>query len=74
MNEDRCRKKTFLANHMGNRPRGRLLLRWIDCVEKDLNILNIKTGKQLLKVEMSAENFWRRRGPTHDSGAIEEES
>ncbi|GFS48307.1 putative endonuclease-reverse transcriptase [Trichonephila clavipes] len=39
MNEDRCCKKIFLGKPMGNRPRGRLSLRWINCVEKDLKIL-----------------------------------
>ncbi|GFV17131.1 putative endonuclease-reverse transcriptase [Trichonephila clavipes] len=38
MNEDRCSKKIFLAKPMGNRSRGRPPLRWIDCIEKDLNI------------------------------------
>ncbi|GFU77358.1 hypothetical protein TNCV_3174361 [Trichonephila clavipes] len=45
MNEDRCCKKIFLAKSMGNRPRGRPPLRWIDSVEKDLNILKIKNWK-----------------------------
>ncbi|GFV99310.1 hypothetical protein TNCV_1512821 [Trichonephila clavipes] len=39
MNEDHCCKKIFLAKPMENRPRGRPPLRWIDCVEKDLNVL-----------------------------------
>ncbi|GFU52439.1 hypothetical protein TNCV_193121 [Trichonephila clavipes] len=38
MNEDHCCKKIFLPKPMGNRPEGRPPLRWIDCVEKDLNI------------------------------------
>ncbi|GFW36474.1 hypothetical protein TNCV_1344351 [Trichonephila clavipes] len=38
MNEDRYCKKIFLAKPKGNRPRDRPPLRWIDCVEKDLNI------------------------------------
>ncbi|GFU09082.1 putative endonuclease-reverse transcriptase [Trichonephila clavipes] len=42
MNDDRCCEKIFLAKSMGNRPRGRPSLRWIDCVEKDSNILKAK--------------------------------
>ncbi|GFT18528.1 putative endonuclease-reverse transcriptase [Trichonephila clavipes] len=42
MNEDRRYKKLFLAKPIGNKPRGRPPLRWIDCVEKDLNILKVK--------------------------------
>ncbi|GFT32594.1 endonuclease-reverse transcriptase [Trichonephila clavipes] len=49
MNEDRCCKKIFLAKSMGNRPRGRPPLRWIDCVEKDLNILKVKNWKTVAK-------------------------
>ncbi|GFT52267.1 hypothetical protein TNCV_9011 [Trichonephila clavipes] len=49
MNEDRCYKKIFLAKPMGNRPRGRPTLRWIDCVEKDLNILKVKNWKTVAK-------------------------
>ncbi|GFV67884.1 hypothetical protein TNCV_926501 [Trichonephila clavipes] len=49
MNEDRCCKKMFLTKPMEYRPRGRPPLRWIDCVGKDINILNVK------KVEMSGE-------------------
>ncbi|GFW67292.1 hypothetical protein TNCV_3337931 [Trichonephila clavipes] len=33
MNEDRSCKKVFLAKPMGDRPRDRPPLRWIDCVE-----------------------------------------
>ncbi|GFX83182.1 putative endonuclease-reverse transcriptase [Trichonephila clavipes] len=58
MNEDRCYKNIFPEKPMGNRPRGSSPLRWIDCVEKDLK--RSKTGKQLPKVEMPGENFWRR--------------
>ncbi|GFU22504.1 hypothetical protein TNCV_1304151 [Trichonephila clavipes] len=32
-----------------------------------------KTGKQLPKVEIPRENFWRRPGPTQGSRSIEEE-
>ncbi|GFW95567.1 hypothetical protein TNCV_1722651 [Trichonephila clavipes] len=60
MKEDRCCKKIFLMKPMGNRPRGRPPLRWIDCVERDLNIF--KTGKQLPKVGIPEENFWRKPG------------
>ncbi|GFW79975.1 putative endonuclease-reverse transcriptase [Trichonephila clavipes] len=45
MNEDRCCKKIFLAKPVGNRFRGRPPLTWIDCGEKDLNILKVKNGK-----------------------------
>ncbi|GFU25290.1 putative endonuclease-reverse transcriptase [Trichonephila clavipes] len=56
MNEDRCCKKIFLAKRMGNKPRTRSPLRWIDCVEKDLKDLKVKNwGKQLPKVGMLGE-------------------
>ncbi|GFV97404.1 uncharacterized transposon-derived protein F52C9.6 [Trichonephila clavipes] len=49
MNEDSCCKKIFLAMPMGNRPRGRLPLRWIDCVKKDLSTLKAKNWKTVAK-------------------------
>ncbi|GFY15266.1 hypothetical protein TNCV_1570771 [Trichonephila clavipes] len=49
MDEARCRKKIFLTKPMGNRPRGRTPARWIDCVEKDLNILKVKNLKTVAK-------------------------
>ncbi|GFY01741.1 putative endonuclease-reverse transcriptase [Trichonephila clavipes] len=70
MNEDRCCKKFFLAKPMGNRTPGRPSLRWIDCVEKDLDIFKVK---KLPKVEMLGKNFWRRSGPTQRYRTIEEE-
>ncbi|GFX18943.1 hypothetical protein TNCV_322481 [Trichonephila clavipes] len=45
MNEDRCCKKCFLAKPMGNRSRGRTLLRWIDSVE---NSKHFKAGRRHL--------------------------
>ncbi|GFV82500.1 uncharacterized transposon-derived protein F52C9.6 [Trichonephila clavipes] len=49
MNEDRCCKKIFLAKPMGNRSWDMPPLRWIDCVEKDLNILKVKNWKTVAK-------------------------
>ncbi|GFT09949.1 putative endonuclease-reverse transcriptase [Trichonephila clavipes] len=49
MNEDRCCKRIFLTKPMGNKPRGKPPLRWIDCVEKDLNILMVKNWKTVAK-------------------------
>ncbi|GFT25953.1 hypothetical protein TNCV_2807911 [Trichonephila clavipes] len=46
MDENCCCKKIVLAKPMGNRPRGRPPLRWIDNVEKDLNILKVKNSCQ----------------------------
>ncbi|GFV78585.1 putative endonuclease-reverse transcriptase [Trichonephila clavipes] len=73
MNEDRCCKKIFLGKPMGNRPRGRHPLRWIDCVEKVLKILKVEIGKQLPKVGVPGEDFWRSPGSTQGCRAIEEE-
>ncbi|GFU70208.1 hypothetical protein TNCV_5058001 [Trichonephila clavipes] len=70
MNEDRCCKKIFLAKPMGNRPRGRPPLRWIDCVEKDLKILKVKYWQTVAKSGVA----WRRPGPTQGCRAIEEVS
>ncbi|GFV99475.1 uncharacterized transposon-derived protein F52C9.6 [Trichonephila clavipes] len=56
LNEDRCCKKIFLAKPMGNRPRGRPPLRWIDCVKKDLNILKFKNWRTVAK----SRDAWRR--------------
>ncbi|GFS78504.1 hypothetical protein TNCV_3147571 [Trichonephila clavipes] len=56
MNEDRCCKKIFLAKPIGNRPRGRLPLRWIGCVDKDLNILKVKNWKTVAK----SRDSWRK--------------
>ncbi|GFX06956.1 hypothetical protein TNCV_1202711 [Trichonephila clavipes] len=56
MNEDRCCKKILLAKPMGNRPQGRPLLRWIDCVEKDLKILKVKNLKKVAK----SRDAWKR--------------
>ncbi|GFU33093.1 hypothetical protein TNCV_4156411 [Trichonephila clavipes] len=39
-------RKKFLAKPMGNRPRGRPPLRWIDCVEKDINILKLNFAER----------------------------
>ncbi|GFY23408.1 hypothetical protein TNCV_3941041 [Trichonephila clavipes] len=44
-NEDRCCKEIFLAKPMGNKPPGKPLLRWVDWIENDLNILMIKNWK-----------------------------
>ncbi|GFV93164.1 hypothetical protein TNCV_573031 [Trichonephila clavipes] len=49
MKEYRCCKEIFLAKPLRNRPRGRVLLRWIDCVEKDLSILKVKNWKTVDK-------------------------
>ncbi|GFU04097.1 uncharacterized transposon-derived protein F52C9.6 [Trichonephila clavipes] len=56
MNEDRCCKKILLAKPMGNRPRGRLPLRWIDCSVKDLNILKVKNRGKVAK----SSDAWRK--------------
>ncbi|GFT18185.1 putative endonuclease-reverse transcriptase [Trichonephila clavipes] len=56
MNEDRCRRKVFLAKTMGNKPRGRPLLRWTDCVEKDPKIRKVKNWKTVAK----SWDAWRR--------------
>ncbi|GFS82931.1 hypothetical protein TNCV_1568171 [Trichonephila clavipes] len=73
MNEDRSYKKIFLAKPMGNRPRRRLPLRWIDCVEKDINILKVKNWKTVTK----SRDAWRKlleKARTHPGlRAIEEE-
>ncbi|GFT52147.1 hypothetical protein TNCV_1373821 [Trichonephila clavipes] len=34
---------------MEKRPRGSSPLRWIDCVEKDLNVLKVKNSKTIAK-------------------------
>ncbi|GFT01944.1 hypothetical protein TNCV_3056871 [Trichonephila clavipes] len=68
MNEDRSCKKIFLAKPMGNRPQSRPLLRWNDCVEKDLKILKVKNWKTVAK----SRDVWRRPGPTQGCQAIEE--
>ncbi|GFT29691.1 hypothetical protein TNCV_4891111 [Trichonephila clavipes] len=39
MKEDGCCKKIFLAKPIENKPRGRSLLRWMDCILEDLNNL-----------------------------------
>ncbi|GFU57216.1 uncharacterized protein TNCV_3634081 [Trichonephila clavipes] len=49
MSEDRCCKKIFQAKPMGNKPRGRPPLKWIDCVEKDLSILKVENWKTVVK-------------------------
>ncbi|GFV44140.1 reverse transcriptase domain-containing protein [Trichonephila clavipes] len=49
MTKDRCCKKIFLVKPMGNRSRGRLQFKLIDCVEKDLNILKVKNWKTVAK-------------------------
>ncbi|GFU33021.1 uncharacterized transposon-derived protein F52C9.6 [Trichonephila clavipes] len=56
MNEDRCCKKIFLTKAMGNKPRGRPPLRWIDCVDKDLKILKIKNWKKVAE----SRDAWKR--------------
>ncbi|GFS57212.1 epidermal growth factor receptor substrate 15-like 1 [Trichonephila clavipes] len=56
MNEDRCFKKIFLAKPVGNKPWGRRLLSWIDCVKKDLNILKVKNFKTVAK----GRDAWRK--------------
>ncbi|GFY29569.1 uncharacterized transposon-derived protein F52C9.6 [Trichonephila clavipes] len=45
----RCYKKILLAKPMGNKPRGRPTLKWIDCIEKDLNISKVKNWKTFAK-------------------------
>ncbi|GFT40430.1 hypothetical protein TNCV_1646341 [Trichonephila clavipes] len=49
MKEDRCSKKIFLAKPMGNGSRSRTPLRWIDCVEKVLNVLKVKNWRTVAK-------------------------
>ncbi|GFW01438.1 hypothetical protein TNCV_5030881 [Trichonephila clavipes] len=54
--EDRYCKKIFLAKTTGNRSRDRPPLRWIDCVDKDLNILKVKNWKTVDK----SRDAWRK--------------
>ncbi|GFU03298.1 hypothetical protein TNCV_3338241 [Trichonephila clavipes] len=56
MNEGRYSKKTFLAKPMGNIPLGRPPFKWIDCVEKNLNILKVKNWKTVAK----SKDAWRK--------------
>ncbi|GFV28006.1 uncharacterized transposon-derived protein F52C9.6 [Trichonephila clavipes] len=56
MNEDHCCKKIFLAKPMANRPRDRPMLRWIDCVKKDLNILKVENRKTVVK----SRDVWKK--------------
>ncbi|GFU76938.1 hypothetical protein TNCV_4520941 [Trichonephila clavipes] len=51
MNEARCCKEIFLAKPMRNKPWYRPSLRWIECDEKNLYILNVKNWKTVAKVE-----------------------
>ncbi|GFU59866.1 hypothetical protein TNCV_4726331 [Trichonephila clavipes] len=53
--EDRYCKNIFLAKPIGNRPRRRPPLRWIDCVVKYPNILKVKNWKTV------AESRYARR-------------
>ncbi|GFW62687.1 hypothetical protein TNCV_2624501 [Trichonephila clavipes] len=69
MIEDRRFQKTFLAKPMGNRPRGRPPLRWIDCFEKDVKILKVKNWKTVAK----SRDTWRRPGPTQGCQVSEDE-
>ncbi|GFX61035.1 hypothetical protein TNCV_4116861 [Trichonephila clavipes] len=57
MNEDSCCKKIFLAKPMGYRPWDRPMLRWIDCVEKDLKGQKLENScqKQRCPEKTSAE-------------------
>ncbi|GFX38056.1 hypothetical protein TNCV_3836551 [Trichonephila clavipes] len=56
MNEDSCCKKILLTKAMENKPRSRLPLKCINCVEKDLNILKVKNWKTVSKVR----DAWRK--------------
>ncbi|GFS48228.1 uncharacterized protein TNCV_2296231 [Trichonephila clavipes] len=56
MDEDRCCKKIFPAKPMGNRSRGRHPLRWINSIEKDLNILKVRNWKTVAK----SRDAWRK--------------
>ncbi|GFU73787.1 hypothetical protein TNCV_554151 [Trichonephila clavipes] len=77
MNEDRCCKKIFLEKPMGNRPRGRPQLRWIDCVEKDLNILKAKNQETVSRRRDARRKLLQKaRVPPHRScrAIVEEET
>ncbi|GFV77578.1 hypothetical protein TNCV_1071071 [Trichonephila clavipes] len=43
---------------MGNRPRGKPSIRWIDCIEEDLDILKVKNWKTVAQ----SREAWRRPG------------
>ncbi|GFW85954.1 hypothetical protein TNCV_1967621 [Trichonephila clavipes] len=73
MSDDRCCKKIFLAGPVRNRHGGRLPLSWIDCVEKELNILQVINWEIVAKSRNVFKNFWRRSGLSQDCRAIEEE-
>ncbi|GFS80968.1 hypothetical protein TNCV_3516591 [Trichonephila clavipes] len=55
--KDRFCKKIFLAKPVGNRPGADPRLRWTDCVEKELNILEVKNWKTFAKRRGAGRKF-----------------
>ncbi|GFS87328.1 uncharacterized protein TNCV_422181 [Trichonephila clavipes] len=59
---------------MGSRTRGRPPTRWIDDVENDLKTLNIKSGRELLRIVGIGESeLWRQPRPVTGCYAYKEE-
>ncbi|GFW23710.1 hypothetical protein TNCV_2032531 [Trichonephila clavipes] len=62
MNEDRCCKKIVLEKPVGKWTSGRSPLRWIDYVEKDINILKVKNWKTVAKSRDAWRNLLKAKG------------
>ncbi|GFT44685.1 uncharacterized protein TNCV_2844831 [Trichonephila clavipes] len=73
LENNQTRAYTF-KNPMGSRTRGRPATRWIDNVENDLKTLNIKTGRELLRiVGIGGSELWRQPRPVTGWYACKEE-
>ncbi|GFW44616.1 endonuclease-reverse transcriptase [Trichonephila clavipes] len=49
LDENRVMEKIFVARPYGTRKRGRPRLWWIDCLEKDLETINVRNWKRQAK-------------------------
>jgi hypothetical protein len=64
MNDDRTLKKIFNTKPDGARSGGRPKLRWEDCVDQDMKILGVRTGRKSPSTETNGHSFLRRPGPS----------
>jgi hypothetical protein len=73
MNDERMPKQTMTTKVEGTRKRGRPRKRWIDEVEEDLKIMEIRNWLQWLRtVRNGGKLYWRPKSTT-DCRAREEE-
>jgi hypothetical protein len=75
MEEDRMPKKTFTQELEGTRRRGRPRKGWTEEVERDLQVLGVRTWRELVIDKKKMERYcWRGESPQRAVAATEQEN